>query len=72
MFLTKTELAELTGKSRSDAQIRVLRFMGIEHRMRPDGSVAVLKNHVEQALGSNVAASLQPREYEPNWGAFAR
>ena len=71
MFLTKDELASLTGRTRSDAQIRVLRFMGIEHKVRPDGSVAVLRGHVEKSLGgSNI--ELPQRTYEPNWSAFAR
>ena len=49
MFLTKEELQELTGRTRRDAQVAALRSMGIEHRIRPDGSPAVLRAHVEQA-----------------------
>lgn len=71
MFLDREELTHLTGRTRKDAQVRVLRFMGIEHRLRPDGSVAVLRAHVEKSLGgSNV--EIAEREYEPNWAAFAR
>lgn len=29
----------------------MLKFMGIEHRRRADGSVAVLYSHVEQLFG---------------------
>ena len=71
MFLDKEELIHLTGRTRKDAQVRVLRFMGIEHRLRPDGSVAVLRAHVEKSLGGTEAA-IAEREYEPNWAAFAR
>lgn len=69
MILDKYELIELTGRRVKSAQVRVLRYMGIEHRMRPDGSVAVLKAHVEQVLG---ATNKKPyvREVEPNWSAI--
>lgn len=56
MILTRAELEELTGKSRSAAQARVLTHMGIPHRRRPDGSVVVIRAHVEQP-----AAMLAPR-----------
>lgn len=57
MFLTPEEVAELTGRQRSDAQLRALRFMGIEHRVRPDGSLAVSRAHVEAILGGVVYAA---------------
>ena len=69
MILSDEELRDLTGRSRKASQVQVLRFMGIEHKVRPDGSVAVLKAHVEQVLG----AYIQTRkvvEVEPNWGAI--
>lgn len=69
MFLSKTEIEILTGRVRKDAQVRVLRFMGIEHRVRPDGTVAVLRSHVEQSLGGQMTADNKP-EIEPNWGAL--
>lgn len=69
MFLDKEELIHLTGRTRKDAQVRVLRFMGIEHRLRPDGSVAVLRAHVEKSLGGS-AAEVVEREFEPNWAAI--
>lgn len=69
MFLTKEDLIALTGRTQSAAQVRVLRFMGIEHRTRPDGSVAVLRRHVEKSLGDS-SDEKREREYEPNWSAF--
>jgi hypothetical protein len=69
MFLEKIEIETLTGRVRKDAQVRVLRFMGIEHKVRPDGSVAVLRSHVEQSLGGQVIADKKP-DIEPNWGAL--
>jgi hypothetical protein len=71
IVLTKDEVEALTGRHRKDAQIKALRFMGSEHRVRPDGTVAVLKAHIEQILG---AASPAPRQRsirsEPNWAAL--
>lgn len=70
MILTDEELKDLTGRQRKDAQVRVLRFMGIEHRIRPNGSIAVLKAHVEQVLGISYEANRRRAEVEPNWGAI--
>lgn len=67
-FLDVDEIAQLTGRTRSDAQVRALRFMGIEHRVRPDGSVAVLRSHVQQVFGDTGAAPTQ--EVEPDWSAI--
>ncbi len=69
MFLSKTEIEILTGRTRKDAQVRVLRFMGIEHKVRPDGSVAVLRSHVERSLGGLINVETKP-DIEPNWGAM--
>ncbi len=70
MFLTGKELAELTNRSRRDAQARVLRAMGIEHRVRPDGSVAVLKAHVDLLFGAGVS-SIAPRKTAPDFSMVA-
>jgi hypothetical protein len=51
MFLTDEELTELTGKRYNAVRVRVLRGMGIEHKLRPDGSIAVLRLHVERMFG---------------------
>lgn len=47
IVLSEMELVELTKKERPSAQARVLDFMGIRYRPRPDGSLAVLRIHVE-------------------------
>jgi Domain of unknown function (DUF4224) len=47
IVLSEQELVELTEKTRPSAQARVLDFMGIFYRPRPDGSLAVLRIHVE-------------------------
>lgn len=73
MFLSQIELIELTNRVRSRAQISALHFMDITHRVRPDGSVAVLRSHVQQALGgSSEKRSItgQETESQPNWNAI--
>jgi hypothetical protein len=69
MFLNAQELKELTKRKRSTSQIIVLRSLGIEHKVRPDGSVLVLRGHVERLLGgSHPLEKVQP--IEPNWRAI--
>jgi len=47
MILTPPELEQLTGRKRTDAQARELRHMGIPFRCRSDGTIVVLRIHVE-------------------------
>lgn len=70
MILSPEELIELTRRTRSDAQVRTLRFMGIEHRLRPDGSVAVSRSHVELTLSGHPGDKLKNKSVEPNWSAI--
>jgi hypothetical protein len=44
---TKEQLASLTGRKRPSAQARVLEHMEIAYHRRPDGSLSVLRIHVE-------------------------
>jgi len=69
MFLTKDELEELTNRVIPSAQHRMLQAMGIEHKRRPDGTVVVLKSHVEQVLGARAATQAQKLTVVPNWSA---
>ena len=43
-ILSPDELKQLTQKKQSTSQREVLSFMGIDHRIRPDGSVVVFEN----------------------------
>ena len=71
MILSQKELIELTGRTRKNAQVRALRFMGIEHRPRPDGSVAVSRSHVEHTLSGQPDDKLAKKSsVEPNWSAI--
>ena len=55
LCLTDEEVIALTGKRRHDAQVRELRTMGIEHRIRGDGSPMVLRVHLEgESSGARV------------------
>lgn len=64
MFLTPDEIVELTGKVRPSAQVRALRTMGVAHRVRPDGTPAVLRTAVDpkRCAESHTA---------PDWSALA-
>lgn len=69
MFLTEEELFSLTHKQRPKAQMKALRSMGIDHRERPDGTVAVLRSAVEASMGGETAVQ-KNKAYEPDWNAF--
>lgn len=45
--LTPEQLESYTGKSRPKAQARVLCAVGVPFRVRPDGSLIVLRVHVD-------------------------
>jgi hypothetical protein len=49
VFLTADELVALTGKRRPSAQARVLDYLCIPSKRRPDGSLVVLRVHVADA-----------------------
>lgn len=68
MFLTSDEVHNLTSRVQRAAQKKVLRSMGIEFRERPDGSVAVLRAHVEKEFGLSETKP-KAKEFQPNWGA---
>jgi len=65
--LTYQELVELTHFKLSKKQAEALRFMGIEHRVRPDGSVAVLRSHVERIMGGNEPSKPVRAMITPSW-----
>lgn len=70
IFLTQEELIELTGRRRRDSQLRALRFMGLEHKVRPDGSLAVLRSHVEKEFDGGATGDKNSPRVEPNWAAI--
>ena len=70
MLLTRKELQSLTHRVRPSAQLRALRFMGIEARQRPDGTVAVLRTAVESSMGGDTATQNKTKPVEPDWKAL--
>lgn len=66
MFLTEQDICDLTDKERHDAQARALRYLGIDFRPRADGSLVVLKSHVEKMLGGMEEKKIRVKT-EPNW-----
>lgn len=70
MFLTPQQVAKLTNRTRSDAQVRALRFMGIEHKVRADNTVAVLREHVREVFGVDPSSAQAEKEIEPDWSAI--
>ena len=69
MLLTDKELIELTQKKRFTAQRKALCRMGIEHKTRPDGSIAVLRSHIEKAFDDRTPENARI-EIQPNWEAI--
>ena len=70
MFLTKEELQELTGLVRGHAQSKALNAMGICHKVRPNGEVAVLREHIQKEFDGNENSVVMAKKAEPNWGAI--
>lgn len=70
MFLTAEEIAELTRRKQRAAQRAVLNALGIQYKVRPDGTLVVARAHVEKEFGV-AQDKKQPKDKEPNWGALA-
>jgi hypothetical protein len=64
--LTPGEISQLTGKHRPTAQMKALRFMAIDHKRRPDGSLVVLRS-VLAVPCTETAAGDSAKKTEPNW-----
>lgn len=47
MWLTESELADLTHRTKPAAQARALRDMGIPYHRRPDGTLVVLRRTLD-------------------------
>lgn len=71
MLLTEQELVELTNRKRRDSQGKSLSYMGITYRVRPDGSLAVLRDHVTEMLGGKILVISEKKRTEPNWSALS-
>lgn len=71
-LLNPEELRDLTGRTRRNSQVESLNYMGIEHRVRPDGRVIVLRAHAERVLGGHADGKKerQRKNFEPDWSAI--
>lgn len=67
MFLDRDQIRELTDRQRRDAQVRMLRAMGVEHRVRADGSIAVLEAHVAKIFGAEQVPKRREQNAELDW-----
>lgn len=66
LVLGTDELEAITKKKRSHAQAKVLKFLGIDYKPRPDGSLAVLRKAVEDSFGVGVASKPR-RKVQPDF-----
>jgi hypothetical protein len=69
-FLSFEEIQALTHRKVHGAQVRALKAMGIEHRVRPDGSVAILRAHITKVFDGSTETKKQTKHAEPNWEAM--
>lgn len=60
LTLTPAELQQLTARKRRDAQRIALDRMGLRYAVRPDGTLAVLRAHVELVLGGLAGGATMP------------
>lgn len=73
MFLSVQDVRILTGYTTRPAQVRALNRMGIDHKVRPDGRVIVLRTHIEKILdNSPISGNIKGKHNEPNWSALAK
>jgi hypothetical protein len=70
-FLAREEITGLTNKVQRTAQVKALNSMGIEHKVRPDGSIAILRDHITKVFGGNTnPARRTSKQNGPNWDAI--
>lgn len=70
--LTDKEIIDITDRVRGFAQAKVLRDMGIPHKLRADGIVKVSRSAYEQAMGLNTdnKKKVKKEQTEPNFETF--
>ena len=68
-FLTPDDVSEMTGKVQHRAQAKALNSLGVIYKIRADGSILVLRAHVEQLLGLDGDAQSKRPEFTANWDA---
>lgn len=66
IFLEHHDVVDLTHKRQFSAQIRALRHMGIDHKIRLDGSPAILRSHAEKVLAGGNPSRARIK-IQPDW-----
>lgn len=70
-FLAPEEVKDLTNKVRRPSQVKELNTMGIQHKVRGDGSIAVLRAHINKVFDGNPeSARKTTKTAGPNWSAI--
>lgn len=69
MFLDAEEIRSMTDRKTHSAQRKMLNALGIVYKVRADGSLLVLRSHVERELGGALPATASKKEFIPNWSA---
>jgi hypothetical protein len=70
MFLDDGELRSMTKRVQRAAQAKMLRSMGIAFKQRADGTLAVLRMHVEKEFGAGRDRQSKAKDFEPNWSGL--
>lgn len=65
MFLSDEELFALTKRHHTPARVKMLNKMGIQHKIRADNTVAVLRSHVERVFGEK--PKVEAGNWKPSW-----
>lgn len=60
--LSHEEIVDLTHFKKYSKQREALISLGIDHRVRPDGTIAILREWL-----ANYQQSRKPKKTEPNW-----
>ena len=71
MFLTQSELAELTERKRKGEQIAWLKANGYTYAIGANGHARVLREYLQARLcGASIGMTTAPTAPEPNWAAM--
>jgi hypothetical protein len=70
MFLDNDEIKDMTDRVQRTAQAKMLRSMGIAFKQRADGTLAVLRSHVEKEFGAGDERKAKVKEFQPNWSGL--
>lgn len=71
LFLTEDEIFDLTKKIYGPTRVKALNALGIQHKVRGDGSIAILRGHIIKVFGGTQdTQSRKTKLPGPNWEAI--